>query len=114
MAASIVEVVSAVAVVVSLVYVSTQIRASIDVNKANAFQATIDSEMNLATIVVEHAATWEKVVTGAPLVEGEETRRAAALYNLVMLDAERRYRQFNAGYLEARGWAGVRKSLPSL
>jgi len=113
-AASIADVISAIAVVVSLVYLSLQIRANTRSNRASAFHATIDSEMELAKTVVEHAGTWDKVQTGQPLAAGEETRRAIALFNLVMLDAERRFNQFNAGFLEAGPWEGNLKSLPLL
>jgi len=112
-AASIAEVISAIAVVVSLIYLSTQIRAGNKVNQANAFQATVDSEMHLATMIVEHAAIWEKVVSGALIAEGAETREAIALYNIFMLDAERRYHQYHAGYLDIDAWQGVLKMLPA-
>jgi hypothetical protein len=113
-AASIADVISALAVVVSLFYVSLQIRANTRSNKATAFHATIDSEMGLAKMVVEHAGTWDKVMNRQPLAEGEETRRAIAMFNFVMLDAERRFNQFNAGFLEAGAWEGNRNSLPLL
>ena len=113
-AASIADIISAVAVVASLFYVSLQIRANTRSNRATAFHATIDSEMELAKIVVEHAGTWDKVLAGQPLAEGEETRRAIAMFNLVMLDAERRFNQFNAGFLEASAWEGNRNGFPLL
>ncbi len=111
-AASIAEVVGAIAVVVSLIYLSIQIRAGTKATKAAAFQAVVQSEMDFASIVIENAGTWEKIVTDAPLSEGEETRAAIVLYNLFMLDSERRFHQYNAGYLEAAAWEGRLRSLP--
>ncbi len=106
------EIIGAIAVVVSLIYLSIQIRAGTKATKAAAFQAAVQSEMDFASIVIENAGTWEKIVTDAPLSEGEETRAAIVLYNLFMLDSERRFHQYNAGYLEAAAWDGRLRSLP--
>ncbi len=111
-AASIAEVVGAIAVVVSLIYLSIQIRAGTKATKAGAFQAVVQSEMDFASIVIENAGTWEKIVTDAPLSEGQETRAAIVLYNLFMLDSERRFHQYNAGYLETAAWEGRLRALP--
>ncbi len=113
-AASIAEVVGAIAVVVSLIYLSIQIRAGTKATKAAAFQAVAQSEMDFASIVIENAGTWEKIVTDAPLSEGQETRAAIVLYNLFMLDSERRFHQYNSGYLEASAWEGRLRALPLL
>ncbi len=106
------EIIGAIAVVVSLIYLSIQIRAGTKATKAGAFQAVIQSEMNFASIVIQNAGTWEKVVTDAPLTEGEETRKAIVLCNLFMLDSERRYHQYNAGFLETAAWEGRLRALP--
>jgi hypothetical protein len=113
-AASIAEVIGAIAVVVSLIYLSTQIGASTKATKAAAFQAAVQSEMEFASMIVAHAGIWDKILTSARLAEGEETRAAIALYNIFMLDCERRYHQFNAGYLEAPAWEGRLRSLPAI
>lgn len=113
-AASIAEVVSAVAVVVSLVYLAIQIRSNTKTTKANAYQLAIQSEMETAVVFLGHAGTWDKVITGQPISEGEELRAAILLFNLLMLDSERRYQQFTLGYLEAQPWEARYQTLPKI
>ena len=113
-AASIADVVSGIAVVVSLIYLAMQIRGNTKATRANAFQGVIRSEMEMAAIFIENAAVWDKVVEGEPIAEGEEMRRAIMLYNMFMLDTVRRYRQYSIGYLEAQAWEARRKTLPSI
>jgi hypothetical protein len=114
LAASIAEVISAVAVVASLVYLAVQVRANTKATRASAFQTAIQSEMDLATVFVENARVWDKVVTGAPLAEGEEMRAGILLYNMLMLDTARRHQQYAEGYLEAQAWKARRETLPSI
>jgi hypothetical protein len=114
LAASIAEVIGAIAVVVSLAYLAIQVRANTKATRASAFQTAIQSEMDLATVFVENAAVWDKVVTGAPLAEGEEARSAILLYNMLMLDTARRYQQYAFGYLEAQAWEARRETLPAI
>lgn len=111
---SIADVVGAIAVVISLVYLSVQVRTNTKASKANAFQTAIRSEIDLASIIIEHAGVWDKVVTGAPLAKGEETRTAILLYNMLMLDTAHRYRQYTDGYLDAQAWETRRETLPSI
>jgi len=108
------EILGAAGVILTLGYLAFQIRAGTKATKAAAFQAVLQSEMDFASILIENAGTWEKIVTDAPLSEGEETRVAIVLYNLFMLDSERRFHQYNSGYLEASAWEGRLRSLPLL
>ncbi len=108
------EILGAAGVILTLGYLAFQIRAGTKATKAAAFQAVLQSEMEFASILIENAGTWEKIVTDAPLSEGEETRVAIVLYNLFMLDSERRFHQYNSGYLEASAWEGRLRSLPLL
>jgi hypothetical protein len=110
--AMIAEVVSAIAVVISLIYVAVQIRANTREARANAFQLAIQSEMDVAGVFAEHAATWDRVVKGEPIPDGAERRLAILLFNLLMLDSERRYRQFASGYLQAQSWDARHQTLP--
>ncbi len=56
--------------------------------------------------MVNHSETWNKVVTGAPLESGAETRKGINLYNFLMVDTENRYYQFHSGFLDAPSWEG--------
>ena len=110
-AASIAEIAASVGVLLSLIFVGTQIRDGNRETRAATIQAALDSEMFLAATAAEHAAIWDKVMTGQPLTAGEEMRTGIVLYNLLMTESENRFRQFNEGYLDARSWEGRRASL---
>ena len=114
LAASIAEVISAVAVVVSLVYLAIQIRSNTKATKANAYQLAIQSEMDVAVVFIDNASIWDKVVKGEPTSDGEEQRTAILLFNLLMLDSERRYHQYALGYLQAQPWEARRQTLPQI
>ena len=68
----------------------------------------------MVSVLIEHSATWDKVVTGAPLEPGEETRRAINLFQMGMLDSASRYRQFREGYLAQGVWDGQLATLPEM
>jgi hypothetical protein len=114
LAASIAEVIGAIAVVVSLIYVSFQIRSNTKASRSGAYQTAIQSELEVAAKFLDHVDVWDKVVTGAELDEGAETRAAILLYNLLMLDTERRFQQYAEGYLEAQAWEARRGTLPAM
>lgn len=112
--ASIAEIAAAIAVIVSLVFVGLQINEGNRETRAATAQALFDSELFLAKTFVEHADTWEKILIGAPLEEGEELRKGINLYNMVIMESENRYNQFRSGYLDAAEWQGTLEGLQPL
>ena len=94
------ELLGGVAIIVSLLYVGLQIKHGNQETRAATLQATLDSEMFLQAEAMRYAGTWEKVVTGVHLADGEETRRAILLYNMLMTLYQNRYFQFKTGYLD--------------
>ena len=112
--ASVAEIIASVGVVLSLVFVGIQLNEGNREARAATVQAVLSTEMDMVTVFINHSSTWEKVVTGAPLVEGEETRKATNLYNLAMLEASNRYLQYRSGYLEEESWEGTFNTLPGL
>ena len=98
--AAIAEIVGAIAVVITLIYLAVQIRDSNVETRATTTQAALDSELFLSAELVRYAAIWDKVVSSLPLADGEETRRGIILYNMLMTQFENRYRQYTSGYLE--------------
>ncbi len=60
--------------------------------------------MAAMTVFAENVAVWDKVMLGESLEDGEETRLAILLYNLLITDSENWYLQYNAGYLEEQLW----------
>ena len=98
--AAIAEIIGAIAVVITLIYLAVQIRDSNVETRATTAQAALDSEIFLSAELVRYAAIWDKVVNSVPLADGEENRRGIILYNMLMTQFENRYRQYASGYLE--------------
>jgi len=104
--ASIAEIIAAIGVVFSLIFVGLQIDDGNQETRAATLQAASDAEAFMIATLVNHSETWEKVVTGAPLEKGAETRKGMNLYNFIMVDNENRYHQFHSGFLDAPSWEG--------
>lgn len=112
--ASVAEILGLLAIVPSLIFVGVQLVRGNREARATTTQLAVQSEMDIATALLDNASIWEKVVTGAPLAAGEETRKAIILFNLLMLETASRYQQFKSGYLEPESWEGRARILPSL
>ncbi len=109
--ASVAEIIASVGVILSLIFVGLQISDSNRETRAATVQAILDSELFMIATITNHAGTWDKVITGAPLASGEERRMGITLFNLLMTEAENRYYQFDSGYLDAQSWEGRVSSL---
>jgi len=94
------ELIGGVAIIVSLLYVGLQIKHSNREARAATMQATLDSEMSLQSEAMRYAGTFEKMHAGVALADGEETRIAIILFNMMMTLYQNRYYQFKAGYLD--------------
>ena len=112
--ASIAEIVASIGVILSLIFVGLQLNEGNRETRAATNQLVIQTEMDMVTVFIDNAKTWEKVVTGAPLADGEETRRGINLFQMSMLETANRYKQYNAGYLELESWEGSFKILPAI
>jgi len=102
--AAVAEILGLVAVVPSLIFVGVQLQRSNREARAAIIQATMDSDREVSATFAQHAETWDKVVNGAPLADGTETRRAIVLFNVLMVDTEARYHQYQTGFLDAKSW----------
>jgi hypothetical protein len=109
--ASVAEIVAAIGVMFSLIFVGLQINDSNDETRAATIQAVADTHMFFTSELVRNAHTWDKVVTGDPLDSGEEMRKGILLYDLLMSENENRYQQFKSGYLDSQGWEGIFSNL---
>jgi hypothetical protein len=112
--ALIAEIVAAVGVIFSLIFVGFQINDGSNETRAATIQAASDAESFMLVTLIEHSGTWDKVVIGAPLDSGEETRKGILLFNLMMTENENRYRQFKSGYLDTQSWDSRLENLRSI
>lgn len=104
--ASTTEIVTSIGVVLSLIFVGLQVRDANRETRAATLRSAADTELYLAAEVANHAATWDKLLNGEPLTSGAETRKGIILFNMLMIESENRFHQFNSGYLSAQSWEG--------
>lgn len=97
---SIAEIVAAIGVILSLLFVGLQIRDGNRETVAATKQAALELEMRLQSEVALHADTWYKVRNGQELQVGEEATRGIAMYNMLVTVMENRFHQYNSGYLD--------------
>jgi len=112
--ASVAEIAAAVGVIFSLIFVGVQINEGNKESRAATQQAISDSNAFMLRAFVDHAETWNKVVTGLPLEEGVETRTAILLFNLLMTENQNHFHQFVAGYLDEGVWDNRLRNLRPL
>ena len=98
--ASIAEILGAIAVVISLIFVGLQINEGNRESRASTVQAALDSEMLFQTHILSHTDIWLKIQNGEPLNDEIEIRKAIILYNMNMTLNENRFEQYKSGYLE--------------
>ena len=98
--ASIAEIIAALGVILSLLFVGFQIQDGNREVRAATLQKTLDAEMFFQAEAIRYAKTWDKIVAGMPLEDGEETRRGIVLLNMLMTMYQNRYLQYQSGYLD--------------
>lgn len=103
--AAIAELMAAIGVIISLIFVGVQVRKSNAEARSATMQATTDTEIAMVATHADHVETWNKVVTGVPIEDSVELRRGILLFNLLMIDYENRFHQFQAGNLDVRSWS---------
>lgn len=111
---AIADLLAAIGVIISLVFVGLQIRKGNAEARAATMQATTDTEMTMLSILANHAEVWEKVTAGTELQPGTETRTAILLFASLMIDYENRFHQNRAGNYDERTWANRRSNLRKL
>lgn len=108
------EVIGAVAVVASLIYLAGQVRHNNKLAKNNSLQTVLQSEMNFASIIMDNAELWDRIICGETFTDREERRKATILYNMYILDSANRFYQYKTGYLDNQNWEGRRQTLHSI
>jgi hypothetical protein len=98
--ANIAEVLGALAIVISLIFVGMQISDGNRETRAATVQSALDSEMAFQSAILRYADTWLKVVSGQPFADDVEERRGIILYNMMMTQNENQYVQMTSGFLE--------------
>ena len=112
--ANVAEIIGVIVVIATLIFLALQIRQNTKALRSTTIQEVMQTEIALMSLIVENAGVWEKILTGAPLADGEETRKAIVLFNVYMVETESRFHQYRSGYLDAQPWEGRLGTLPNL
>ena len=96
--ASIAEILGAVAIVISLVFVGLQIDDGNREARAATTQAALDAEMSFQAELVRNSDIWERVVTRGDRSDPVDLQRALALFNMMMTLQDNKYQMMLAGY----------------
>ena len=112
--ASFAEIVAAIGVIVSLIFVGIQLQEGNQETRASTIQAATDSELRITELFIRYAATWDKVVRDVEITDEEEHRRSVLLMNALMIESENRYHQHLSGFLESDTWETRHSTLQQL
>ena len=112
--ANVAEIIGVIVVIATLIFLALQIRQNTKALRSTTIQEVMQTEIALMSLIVENAGVWEKILTGAPLADGEETRKAIVLFNVYMVETESRFHQYRSGFLDAQPWEGRLGTLPNV
>ena len=98
--ASIAEIVAAVGIIISLLFVGFEVRDGNLETRAATTQAALDAEMAFQTQLVEYADVWQHVIISGEPTDEATIRRAIALFNMLMTVNDNRFQMMNSGYLD--------------
>lgn len=112
--ANIAEIIGVTLVLITLIFLTLQIRQNTAAIRSTTIQAVMQSDMTFAQILVDNAGLWDRVLAGEMPKEGEETRRSIVLFNLFMIDAETLFHQFQYGLIDEQSWESRLSLLPHL
>ena len=98
--ASIAEIFGAIAIVVSLYFVGTELSEGNREARAATTQATLDLAIAFNRELLQYPDIWEKVMNNEEPADNVERRRAIVLFNTMMTLNENRFHMGQSGYLE--------------
>ena len=108
------EFIGAIGVIVSLIYLSLQIRSNTKAVKVSAYQQhsahVRDYNLRLAAEPALDALFW-KVLNGVPFRDAAEARRAHLVFSTALLSLQSAHYQFEQGLLDEPLWRGHRDNL---
>ena len=108
------EAIGAIAVVASLIYLAMQVRHNNALAERDSQQSVLQGEFQLASIMINHADVWNRVLAGDTFTIEEERRQAIVLFNIVMLINANRFYQVKKGHAPEDDVSGYRSILPQL
>ena len=108
------EIVGAVAVVVSLVYVAAQIRQNTRMMRSGAKQSLTEATQGVIYKAMDHSDEFVKLVSGAEPDSPQEEARMSLLTRAMLRGFESQCYQYDAGLLEDHEWVALKTTIKQL
>ena len=108
------EIIGAVAVVVSLIYVATQIRQSTQMARSTAKQTLTEATQGVIYKAMDYSTEWVKLTTGEEPSSAEEDARMSLLSRACLRGFETQCYQAESGLLENQEWVALRTTIRSV
>jgi len=108
------EIVGAVAVVISLIYVAAQIRQNTKMMRATAKQGLTEASQNLIYTAIDKSEEWVKLTTGDDASTREEDARMSLLVRAMLRGFESQCYQYESGLLEDDEWRALQAAIKDL
>ncbi len=105
------EIVGATAVVISLIYVATQIRQSTQMMRSTAKQSLTEASQGVIYKAMEHSTEWLKLTTGDKPSGPEEDARMSLLVRALLRGFETQCYQAKVGLLEEDEWLALQQAM---
>ncbi len=108
------EIVGAVAVVISLIYVAAQIRQNTKMMRTAAKQSLTEASQNLIYTAIDKSEEWVKLTTGDDPSTPEEDARMSLLVRAMLRGFESQCYQYESGLLEDDEWRALQTAIKYL
>lgn len=105
------EIVGAVAVVVSLIYVAAQIRQNTRMMRSTAKQSLTETTQQFLYMAIEKSEDWYKLVSGGEASTPEEDARMALIVRAMLRGFESQCYHYETGLLEEEEWQALRNTI---
>ena len=108
------EIVGAVAVVISLIYVAAQIRQNTKMMRTTAKQGLTEATQSLIYTAIDRSDEWVKLMTGDDPTSPEEDARMSLLVRAMLRGFESQCYQYESGLLEEDEWYALQAAIRDL
>lgn len=105
------EIIGAIAVVVSLIYVAAQIRQNTKMMRSGAKQSLTETSQNLIYKAIDNPADWVKLVNGGQPESPEQDARMSLRTRAILRGFESQCYQYEVGLLEENEWQALRAAI---
>ena len=108
------DIVGAIAVVISLIYVAAQIRQNTRMMRSGAKQSLTEATQGVIYKAMDNSAEFVKLVSGAEPESPEEDARMSLLTRAMMRGFESQCYQYESGLLEEHEWRALQTAIKEL